>query len=171
MTKLSFVCLMLSAVSCASMNLGVTTHTGTYSVPVAKNLEKLALFPLPHVMVNRQRDLLVIRYTLPTELTGPANEIEFRGPLPQSGPVLLTGRHGKMECPDVNDLAQCEVFYKDLNFDAKARSTILKSIAKDPTELKDRELVAMAFEAGGEPHGILTVNPDVHSNDLSPYRP
>jgi hypothetical protein len=130
---------------------------GVYWVPVGPRLAQFALFDIPKVAIESGEDTVKIQYDLPPELTGTAHKVEFEGPRSKLGPVVLTGDYGKMECPAANDFSNCSVSYRDLNFDASARTALLQSISKNDEELRKRELVAARFQFGGEPHGFLRV--------------
>lgn len=130
---------------------------GVYWVPVGQQLAQFALFDIPKVAVKTDEDTVKIEYDLPPELTGTVHKVEFEGPRSKLGPVVLTGDYGKMECPAAGDFSNCAVSYRDLNFDASARTALLQSISKNDEELRKRELVAARFQFGGEPHGFLRV--------------
>ena len=132
--------------------------SATYSVPVPAGLEALAKLSMDGVSVAQDAETLTVRFALPLELTGAVNELEFRGPSAKTGAALLTGPNGKIECPNVLDLNLCDVRLKDLTIDPKARTARLKTLSKTKQELKNRELVALAFEGSGEPHGLLSVS-------------
>ena len=131
--------------------------SAVYWVPVGQQLAQFALFEIPQVTVNSDEETVKIEYALPPELTGTVHKLEFEGPRSKLGPVVLTGDYGKMECPTANDFSNCAVSYRDLNFDASARTALLQSISRSDDELRKRELVAARFQFGGEPHGFLRV--------------
>lgn len=134
-----------------------TAKPGVYWVPVGQQLSQFALFNISKVSVKIGEDKVAVEYELPHELTGAANKIELEGPLQKSGPVVLQGDYGRMECPTPTDFSDCAVSYRDLNFDAEARTALLASISSNDEELRKRELVAARFQFGGEPHGFLRV--------------
>lgn len=148
MKKLLALAFLLSSVACTS-----TGHLRAYyTVPAPESLARYAKFDLKEVRFNRDSKGTTVAYTLPRELTGVENRVEFTG----EGAVL-TGAHGKMTCPAKGDLSNCDVRYKDLKFNEAERAEIIKSVSKTPEEIKQRVLVAMAFMDGGEPHGILQI--------------
>lgn len=148
---------LIFAGACATSKVGTQTRAASYSVPVADNLKKFSKFELNEVTIQRDGDELVIKYVLPLELTGKPQPIQFSGKVPPTGPLILTGTNGKMTCKSSTDLSNCEVAYKDIDFDQATRLEVLKARAKTPDELAQREAVAVAFYSGGEPHGILHI--------------
>jgi|GEM_PF-5031258 len=146
----------------ASANVGdeltaPETKSGVYWVPVGQQLSQFALFSIPEVEMNVEDGRVRLEYELPHELTGAPNVIELEGPNVESGTMVLTGAYGRMECSAPNDFSNCAVTYRDLNFDASARTALLQSISKSDEELRKRELVAARFQLGGEPHGFLRI--------------
>lgn len=130
---------------------------GTYRVPVTEQLTEFALFPLPSVSVDKTDSQVKIQFALPAELTGHPLPVTLEGPRNLTGPLILTGPYGRMECPAADDLSECAVSYASVPFDQAARDSFLKSISKSQDELRKRQLVAERFQFGGEPHGILHV--------------
>lgn len=133
------------------------TKPAVYWVPVGTQLSQFALFSLPKVKTKISDDKIKVEYELPRELTGAINVVEFEGPRQSGGPIILTGEHGKMQCPTPEDFSDCAVTYRDLTFDAETRTALLSSISNSDEELQKRELVAARFQFGGEPHGFLRV--------------
>jgi len=143
---------------CSSLpHSGPVARQGSYTVPVKEELKKYSKFDLDEVVIEQKANQLTLRYTLPRELTGRPQLVEFKGMITTEGPMTLTGKNGTMACKSSVDLSSCEVRYKDLEFDLKARDQALKESSSSAEELKGREAVAVAFHAGGEPHGVLHV--------------
>lgn len=132
--------------------------SGTYWVPVAEQFSRLALFELPYVEVKKSSDEIELEYEIPKELTGARNKVKFKGDVKSDGPVTLSGSYGTMECPSSNDFSNCAVSYRDLTFDAEARTALLQSISQNDDELHGRQMVAARFQFGGEPHGFVRLN-------------
>jgi len=149
--------LLLSPAVLAAEGQNRTSKTGVYWVPVGQQLSQYALFTLPHVEIKVLAEKIKVEYELPLELTGTPNKVEFEGPRPLSGPMVLEGDYGTMECPRSEDFSSCAVTYRQLKFNAEVRSALLQSLSQNPEELRKRQAVAARFQFGGEPHGFLRV--------------
>ena len=57
-----------------------------------------------------------LRYTVPVELTGTPNEIDFTGPLTSNGGSMQS-EYGDLNCLSNNKEMMCSVSYLKLNFD------------------------------------------------------
>lgn len=150
------ICALMTTFSISA--LAVQTNTsGVYWVPVDKQLSQYSLFDLDSVRVNESPEKIEIEYELPVELTGATNKVKFVGQVPESGAMILKSPYGTMECPTPKNFESCAVSYGGLTFNEQARTELLQAISKDNTELQKRQLVAMRFQHGGEPHGFIRV--------------
>lgn len=138
-----------------AMTLAKEIKNAMYWVPVDKSLARYAAFPIANMEISKENGVLKIEYTVPFELTGKINEIEFEGPLVNSGTVELKSSHGEMSCPDVDQLQNCQIKYENLKFDFQALTGHLASISKTKEELASRIKVAEVFST--EPIGFFSI--------------
>ncbi len=148
--------------------------SGVYWVPVSeRQMSRYAVFSVESVEVKKFEGRVKIQYSLPLELTGDPNYLEFEGPAPAAGaPLVMTGAHGSVTCPSSDDFSMCETNYKNLSINPVTRSEFLREISRSELELQIREAVAQsfcvgasvqafsagsvrAFASGGEPCGFL----------------
>lgn len=134
-----------------------TRTSGIYWVPVSKQLSQFSSFDLEEIKVVETAEKVSIEYDLPLELTGAPNKVKFEGAVPASGKLILKSDYGVMECPKAGEFKNCAVSYGGLNFNEQARTELLQSISKSNDELQKRQLVAMSFQHGGEPHGFIRI--------------
>lgn len=147
-------------------------RAGVYWVPVDRpELSRYSVFDIDTVTVNKADGRVSIQYLLPEELTGESNYMIFEGPEPAAGaPLVMTGVHGTVTCPNSNNFSMCETRYHDLSFNPAKRSEFLKDISRDEFEKELREAVAQSFcvgarvrafsasaASGGEPCGFLRI--------------
>lgn len=130
--------------------------SGEYWVPVAEEISEFASFPVKVKFVKGEKTVSV-EYDLPLELTGLPNHVKFEG---AQGTKLLNGQYGQMECLAPGDFSNCAVNYGNLKFDEQARTALLAAISSGPEEVQKRQMVAMRFQSGGEPAGVLSVRDD-----------
>lgn len=168
--KLTLVSLLLVFVSNAravSYNLMPTDTPalkGEYSVPVTKELEPYASYPLSEVCWYGDGHKVALGYTLPQELTGVKSDMIFlTGEDTGQDSFKLTGDHGDATCSRGDSLSiKCVVSYQNLTFDADGVKKTLQNEFSDPFEISQRLAVANHF--GGEPIGVITF-PDM----ISPF--
>ena len=160
----------------------VVEQKAAYLVPTAPELAAFSLFTNVLVKIHQgAAGPIKFEYSLPLELTGVENKIEYSGEPDAVGKMVAYGHNGQATCEVKGALAKCEMIYKDLIFDHGAREAILLRLAAgDANALAARTAVAEHFEemvttnpspfvgfglrptrivhlpdAGSEPHGVL----------------
>lgn len=160
----------------------VVEQKAAYLVPTAPELATFSLFTNVLVKIRQGAGGAInFEYSLPLELTGVENKIEYSGEPDADGKMVAYGENGQATCEVKGVLAKCEMLYKNIVFDQAARAALLLQLsAGDATALAARTAVAEHFEemvttnpspfvgfgirparivhlpdAGSEPHGVL----------------
>lgn len=133
--------------------------SGIYSIPTAdKNLTQAAQFKVTNYRIIEPNSAdPVIQFTLPIELTGVSNTLEFHrvqiiDPLEKT--ALYVSSSGSALCYGPWVTLKCFFKFKDLQIEEVKVREILKDVFKGPL-LSQKLILAQAFM--GEPVGILQI--------------
>ena len=152
-------------------------HPGVYAVPVAPaELIRYSLFSGLDIEVRKSASgAIKIEYSLPLELTGVENQLDFEGMPDGTNVLTLNGPNGTATCEFDTVIHRCEMVYKNIIFNSAARDQLLEQLAMgDADALAYRKSVAAQFEQiviespspaihsgailrGGEVHRILII--------------
>ncbi len=89
----------------------VQTVSAIYKVPATADLASYSRFPIDvDIITDEQNGTLTIRYTLPEEITGNKETLEFAGQQKKGDQYILEGAQGKAKCAGTS---VCEIEYVD----------------------------------------------------------
>lgn len=128
----------------------------TYEVPV-KDQPELAnanIFRMRNVTLEKAGEMTFLKYSLPLELTGKLNVIEFKGQLDKSGNGKLDYEQNQMDCQEDKISLTCNVAFKGLNIDQNfAANIIAKNFPKSQRDLR----VQIQKKFSTDPVGIIRI--------------
>jgi hypothetical protein len=126
---------------------GTTIATGKafYWVPGDKTVAEFSGFVVPDFELKQVGSDLKAEYTLPQELTGIGQRVEFVGSAtPDSeGKVTLTSYKGKIICK--LPARSCSTRYEQLQFDPIAAEAYFKTLTPSAADLSIRMTILSAF--------------------------
>lgn len=147
--------LLLTVILFSTLKVFAAPMAAYYEVPTSQaDLKSASQFEIKKLSVtNGLNNVTTLNYTVPEELTGLLNEMEFSGALNQNGGKLVS-ENGEMECLANNARMMCTVSYQKIDFDSDLAKNILRSKFKDQ-ELEKRFLVQEKFST--DPIGIIHI--------------
>jgi len=128
-------------------------YGGTYSVPVAPQLEPYAAFEVESVRFERSSSELRLSYDLPELLLGERRRVSFRGAFAADGRHVLDGDDGVATCQTSASGVRCDEVLRapELDMDGLER----RLVGLPEPEARARRAVAAAFSI--DPIGVLSV--------------
>ena len=128
--------------------------SGTYEVPVAElELKSAAQFDLKKVLFKQDGTNFEIKYTIPTQLTGEKNMIQFKGVLNAGVGSGVYGEN-KMDCLIDQTLLMCKVEYRNLKFDQPLAEKLMAANFKGDALIR-RLAVQRGFST--DPVGVIKI--------------
>lgn len=131
----------------------VKSVSAIYEVPATADLVSYSRFPINvDVVTDEQNGTLTIRYTLPEEITGNNEALEFVGQQKKNGQYILEGIQGKAKCLGTS---LCEIEYVDstMNFNWTRSEELIRATSTSEQQLTARLQVACSFQS--DPFGVI----------------
>ncbi len=126
-----------------------------YEVPTSQaelvNSNKFQIKQLE--MIAEADGQTTLKYTVPVELTGLPNEIDFKGPLTSEG-GQLSSEYGILNCVSNEKQMMCSVSYLELKFD---NALAQKFMAEKFTSIELEKRSSLQAKFSTDPIGILHI--------------
>lgn len=121
-----------------------------YEVPGAQDKE-LRFYEMSKINLNVHGDRVVLKYSLPLDLTGEKNDIVAEGVFTEENKATLQGPKSNMVCDFI--AKRCDVRYNDLSVDLALVKERLESQSVPADKLEQRLAISRRFS--GDPIGVI----------------